>query len=32
MFVFFSNGLGCVGSLAVSLLLSLVLLMFMGWI
>ena len=32
MFLFFSNGIGCIGSLAVSLLLSLVLLMFMGWI
>jgi hypothetical protein len=32
MFFFFSNGIGCIGSLAVSLVLSLILLMFMGWI
>jgi hypothetical protein len=32
MFFFFSKGMGCIGSLAISLILSLLLLMFMGWI
>ena len=32
MFFFFSNRMGCIGSIAVSLILSLILLMFMGWI
>ena len=32
MFLFFSNRLGCLGSIAISLLLSLALLYFLGWI
>jgi hypothetical protein len=32
MFFFFSNRLGCLGSIAISLLLSLALLYFLGWI
>ena len=32
LFFFFSNRLGCLGSIAISLLLSLVLLHFLGWI
>lgn len=32
MFLLFSNGLGCLGSLAVSALLTLVLLIVFGWV
>lgn len=32
MFFMFSNGLGCIGSLIVSLLVSLLLLVLLGWI
>jgi hypothetical protein len=32
MFLFFSNGMGCIGSLVVSAIVSLLLLMFLGWI
>jgi hypothetical protein len=32
MFFFFSRGLGCIGSLAISAIASLLLLKFMGWI
>jgi len=32
MFLFFSNRLGCLGSIAISLLISLALLYFLGWI
>jgi hypothetical protein len=32
MFLFFSNGIGCIGSLVVSAVISLLLLMFLGWI
>jgi hypothetical protein len=32
MFLFFSNGLGCIGSLAISAVVSVLLLMFLGWI
>ena len=32
MFLFFSNKLGCIGSIAISILLSLALLFFLGWI
>lgn len=32
MFLFFSNKLGCLGSLAVTILLSLALLAFLGWL
>jgi hypothetical protein len=32
MFLFFSNGIGCIGSLVVSAIVSLLLLMFLGWI
>jgi hypothetical protein len=32
MFVFFSNRLGCIGSILISIGLSLALLFFLGWI
>ena len=32
MFFFFSRGLGCIGSLAISAVVSVLLLMFLGWI
>jgi hypothetical protein len=32
MFFLFSNGLGCIGSLIVSALLSLVLMVVLGWV
>ena len=32
MFLFFSNGIGCFGSIAISIIASVLLLMFLGWL